>query len=334
MKRTHEKGCIHQMNKTALITGVSGQDGALLARLLLKKGYRVIGTSRDANASSFFNLSALGIRNDVEVCSMSPTDFRSVLNVIDKIKPDEIFNFAGQSSVGLSFEEPVETQNSNAIGALNLLEVIRFLGGDVRLYNAGSSECFGDTQGRSVDEHAFFHPRSPYAVAKATAFWESVNYREAYGIYVCSGILFNHESPLRPPRFVTRKVVNAACRIANGSKERLMLGDISIKRDWGWAEEYVDAMWRMVQLDEPEDFVIATGHSHSLEEFVAEAFACVGLNWRDYVQTDKQLFRPSDIRENRGDASKAEEKLNWKASLHMKDVVHRMVDVEMGTLGL
>jgi GDPmannose 4,6-dehydratase len=318
------------MSKTALITGVSGQDGTLLARLLLQKGYRVIGTSRDAQASSFSNLSALGIRGDVELKSMSNTDFRSVLHVVDKVKPDEIYNFAGQSSVGLSFEEPVETLQSNAFGILNLLEVARFLGGNMKIYNASSSECFGDTKGKAANEQALFHPRSPYAVAKATAFWEAVNYREAYGIYVCSGILFNHESPLRPPRFVTRKVVSAACRIAQGSKERLMLGDISIKRDWGWADEYVDAMWRMLQLDLPEDFVIATGHSHSLEEFVAEAFASVDLNWRDHVQTDKQLLRPSDIPENKGDASKAEEKLGWKATVHMKDVVRKMVAVELG----
>jgi GDPmannose 4,6-dehydratase len=250
--------------------------------------------------------------------------------VVDKTKPDEIYNFAGQSSVGLSFEEPVETLQSNAIGILNLLEVSRFLGGDIRLYNAGSSECFGDTQGNSVNEQALFHPRSPYAVAKATAFWEAVNYREAYGLYVCSGILFNHESPLRPPRFVTRKVVSAACRIANGSKEKLMLGNLSIKRDWGWAEEYVDAMWRMLQLDQPEDFVIATGVSHSLEEFVAEAFTCVGLDWHEHVQTDKQLLRPSDIPENKGDASKAQAKLGWQATLHMKDVVRKMVEIETG----
>lgn len=318
------------MSKTALITGISGQDGALLARLLLHKGYRVIGTSRDAQATSFANLTALGIRDDVEVRSMTATEFRSVLNVADKTKPDEIYNFAGQSSVSLSFEEPVETLQSNAIGILNLLEVTRFLGGNIRLYNAGSSECFGDTHGKAVNELALFQPRSPYAVAKATAFWEAANYREAYGLYVCSGILFNHESQLRPPRFVTRKVVSAACRIANGSKERLMLGDISIKRDWGWAEEYVDAMWRMLQLDQPEDFVIATGVSHSLEEFVAEAFSCVGLNWRDHVQTDKKLLRPSDIPENKGDARKALEKLGWKASTHMREVVRKMVEFEIG----
>lgn len=318
------------MSKTALITGISGQDGALLARLLLQKGYKVVGTSRDAQATSLANLTALGVREDVEMRSMSSTEFRSVLNVIDKTKPDEIYNFAGQSSVGLSFEEPVETLQSNAIGVLNLLEVSRFLGGNMRLYNAGSSECFGDTQGKSVNEQALFHPRSPYAVAKATAFWEAVNYREAYGLYVCSGILFNHESPLRPPRFVTRKVVSAACRIANGAKEKLLLGNLAIKRDWGWAEEYVDAMWRMLQLDQPEDFVIATGVSHSLEEFVAEAFTCVGLDWREHVQTDKQLLRPSDIPENKGDASKAKAKLGWQATLHMKDVVRKMVEIETG----
>lgn len=320
------------IHKTALITGISGQDGSLLAHLLLQKGYRVIGTSRDAQASSFANLSALRIRDYVQLRSMSCTDFRSVLSIIDKAKPDEIYNFAGQSSVGLSFEEPVETLHSHAIGLLNLLEVIRYIGGGIRLYNACSSECFGDTRGTTANEYTSFHPRSPYAVAKATAYWEAVNYREAFDIYVCSGILFNHESELRPQRFVTRKVIHTACRIANGSDEKLTLGDTSIRRDWGWAEEYVDAMWRMVQLDEPEDFVIATGRSHSLEEFVSETFTYLGLNWRDHVETDNQLFRPSDIKENKGDASKAETKLGWKASVYMRDVAHRMVEAEMRTM--
>lgn len=317
------------MKKAALICGVSGQDGALLARLLLEKGYDVIGTSRDAQASSFENLTRLGIREDVNVTSMSLNDFRSVLQVIDRAKPDEIYNFAGQSSVGLSFEQPVETLESHAIGTLNLLEVVRFLGGAIRIYNAGSGECFGDLGPTAANENTLFHPRSPYAVAKAAAFWEAVNYREAYGLHVSSGILFNHESPLRPARFVTQKVVAAACRIANGSKETLKLGNLSIRRDWGWAPEYADAMWRIVQQEEAEDYVIATGVSSSLEEFVAVAFEAVGLNWQDHVVSDKSLLRPSDILESKGDASKAKSRLGWEATFFMRDVVREMISAEI-----
>ena len=317
------------MQKTALICGVSGQDGALLAKLLLSKGYRVVGTSRDAQASSFANLERLAIGGDVELVSMSLSDFRSVLQVVDKSKPDEIYNFAGQSSVGLSFEQPVETLESHATGTLNLLEVVRFLGDDVKIYNAGSGECFGDAGSIAANEKTPFYPRSPYAVAKAAAFWEAVNYREAYGLYVCSGILFNHESPLRPARFVTKKIVKAACRIANGSQETLKLGNLSIKRDWGWAEEYVDAMWRMLQQDKAQDFVIATGQSNSLEDFVAQAFQVVGLDWREHVVSDDSLLRPSEIMENKGDASKAKDKLGWSPTLLMHDVIQKMIDAEL-----
>ncbi|WP_413880515.1 GDP-mannose 4,6-dehydratase [Candidatus Aalborgicola defluviihabitans] len=197
--------------RTALISGISGQDGAYLAQLLLQKGYRVVGTARDAQMSTFGNLERLGIRSQVAVVSMAINDFRSVLQVLDKHQPDEIYNLAGQSSVGLSFEQPVETLESISVGTLNLLEGIRFLNRDTRLYNAGSGECFGDTRGAPADERTPFRPRSPYAVAKSAAFWQVDNYREAYGLYACSGILFNHESPLRPERFVTQKIVRAAC---------------------------------------------------------------------------------------------------------------------------
>ncbi|WP_188151610.1 GDP-mannose 4,6-dehydratase [Teredinibacter waterburyi] len=317
------------MSKTALICGISGQDGSLLAKLLLKKGYNVVGTSRDAQASSFRNLVTLGIKSDIDVMSMALSDFRSVLQVIDRVKPDEIYNFAGQSSVGLSFEQPVETLESHAIGTLNLLEVIRFLGGGVRLYNAGSGECFGELGVRAANENTIFKPRSPYAVAKAAAYWESVNYREAYGLYVCSGILFNHESPLRPSRFVTQKIIQAACRIAEYPKEKLKLGELSISRDWGWAEEYVDAMWRMLQQDKANDYVIATGKKSSLESFVSTAFSCVGLNWQDHVISDSALIRPAEIESNRGDSSKAEADLGWTATLFMEDVVQKMIDAEL-----
>src|SRR5450759_39499 len=220
-------------------------------------------------------LMPIGIWQDIALLSMALNDFRSVLQCLSRAKPDEIYNLAGQSSVGLSFEQPVETLESISIGTLNLLEAIRFLQQPIRLYSAGSSECFGDTGGVPADETTPFHPRSPYAVAKSAAHWEVANYREAYNLFACTGILFNHESPLRPARFVTKKIVNAACRIAGGSREQLQLGNIAIRRDWGWAPEYVEAMWLMVQQESPDDFVIATGESHSLEEFVAAAFGQV-----------------------------------------------------------
>ncbi|MFM6354354.1 MAG: GDP-mannose 4,6-dehydratase [Planktothrix sp.] len=311
--------------KTALISGISGQDGAYLADLLLKKGYSVYGTSRDAQMSSFKNLSRLGIREKIKLQSMSLTDFRSVLQTLTKVQPDEVYNLAGQSSVGLSFEQPVETLESMAIGTLNLLEAIRFTGAKIKLYNASSSECFGDTQGIPADENTPFRPRSPYAVAKSTAFWEVANYREAYGLFACSGILFNHESPLRPERFVTQKIVKGAVDIAAGKQEKLYLGDISIQRDWGWAPEYVQAMYLMLQQQEPDDYVIATGETYSLEKFVEVAFSCVGLNWQNYVESDSNLLRPTDIAVGRGNPTKAEQKLGWKAQYKMPDVVRMMV---------
>src|SRR3989338_4660300 len=213
---------------------------------------------------------------------MAINDSRSVFQVLNQVRPDEGYNLAGLSSVALSFEQPVEALESITVGTLNLLESIRFLDREIRFYNAGSSECFGDTGELAADENTPFRPRSAYAVAKAAAFWEVANYREAYGLYACSGILFNHESPLRPERFVTQKIVRAACRIAAGGNERLQLGNIDIQRVWGWAPEYVDGMWRMMQLDEAQDFVIATGETHPLAAFVDEAFTVAGLNWQEH----------------------------------------------------
>ena len=314
--------------RRALICGISGQDGTYLACFLLGKGYEVWGTSRDAQASTFANLSRLGIRDRVKTVSMAANDFRSVLQAITHSEPHEIYNLSGQSSVGLSFEQPAETLESIATGTLNLLEVVRFLGLPVRFYNAGSSECFGDITTAAADEATHFQPRSPYAVAKATAHWLVANYRSAYGIFACNGILFNHESPLRPSRFVTRKTVQAAVRIAKGSHEKLILGDMGIQRDWGWSPEYVDAMWRMLQTDSPEDFVIATGESNSLENFVETAFSEVGLDWRQYVTQDHTLFRPTEIRHSRGDSEKARRVLGWEANMRMRDVVREMIRQE------
>lgn len=312
----------------ALICGVSGQDGAYLARLLLGKGYEVFGTSRDAQIGRFSNLSRLGVRDRVRLESMASNDFRSVLNVLRRTNPDEIYNLAGQSSVGLSFEQPVETLESMAFGTINLLEAMRFYDKPIRFYSAGSSECFGDTGGSAANEQTPFHPRSPYAVAKSTAHWLVANYRDAYGLHASTGILFNHESPLRPERFVTKKIIATAVRIAGGERTRLTLGNTRIRRDWGWAPEYVDAMWRMLQQPDASDFVIATGASHSLEEFVETAFATLGLDWRDHTDVSKALMRPSDLAEGLGDPSRAQRVLGWSPTYRMNQVIEAMVQAE------
>ena len=312
--------------KQALICGVTGQDGAYLAQHLLANGYRVSGTSRDAQIGGARNLHRLEIADQVSLLSMASNDFRSVLQTLDKVRPDEIYNLAGQSSVGLSFDQPVETLESHAVATLNLLESIRFMKLDTRFYSAGSSECFGDTGAAAADENTPFRPRSPYAVAKATAFWEVANYREAYGLFACTGILFNHESPLRPERFVTQKIVRTAARIGAGSAERLRLGNLDISRDWGWAPEYVQAMWKMLQMPTPEDYVIATGVSHTLEEFVASAFEYYGLDWKDHVDIDASLFRPSDLKLSRANPDKAKTRLGWAAQTNMKATIRGMLE--------
>jgi GDPmannose 4,6-dehydratase len=310
--------------RRALICGVSGQDGAYLARLLLGKGYEVVGTSRDATSANTGGLEALGIRSQVRVVSMAPNDFRSVLQTITRSAPDEVYNLAGQSSVGLSFEQPVEAIESISLGTLNLLEAIRFVERPVRFYNAGSSECFGDTGTTPASEATAFRPRSPYAVAKACAHNLVANYRDAYRMHACTGILFNHESPLRPERFVTQKIVRAATRIASGSTEKLTLGNLDIHRDWGWAPEYVEAMWLMLQQDTPTDLVIATGRSVSLEHFVESAFAAFGLHWRQHVQQDRALLRPSDIKYGSADPTLAHQRLGWAATMDVDRVVAEM----------
>ena len=313
---------------TALICGVLGQDGAYLAEFLLSRNYTVCGTSRDAAIGDRRRLRSLGIDDEVELHSMNLTDFGSILKVLDRVQPDEIYNLAGQTSVGLSFEQPREALESIASGTLDLLEAIRFLGLRTKLYNAGSSECFGDTGNMPACEKTAFRPRSPYATAKAAAFWHVVNYREAYGLYVCSGILFNHESPLRPDRFVTRKISSAVHAIRQGHQHRLELGDLAVRRDWGWAPEYVRAMWMMLQQPEPDDFVIATGETNSLEDFVAHAFAAADLDWRAHVVADPALIRAADIRDSRADPGKAFDKLGWAAEMHMPAIAKAMVAAE------
>ena len=308
----------------ALICGVSGQDGAYLARLLLDQGYQVVGTSRDATVMGFAALQRLGIRQQVTTVSMAINDFRSVLSTLERHEPDEIYNLAGQTSVGLSFEQPVETIDSVVGGTLNLLEAIRFTRRAIRFYNAGSGEAFGDTGEVPATEDTRFQPRSPYAVAKASACWLVRNYRESYGLAACTGILFNHESPLRPERFVTKKIVLAAGRIKAGSDERLRLGNINIRRDWGWAPEYVAAMHAMMAAGAQRDYIVATGRTESLRYFVEKAFANFDLDWLRHTEVDPAMLRPSDIPSSRASPGRIQRELGWAATVDVDAVIARM----------
>ena len=320
------------MSKVALIFGISGQDGAYLAKLLLSKGYEVHGTSRDAEIESFTSLKRLDIKHKITFHSVALNDFRSTLKVLEEVVPEEIYNLAGQSSVSLSFEQPLETLESIANATINILEAIRFINRNCKFYNAGSSECFGDTGGKPANEETPFRPKSPYGIAKASAYWQVSNYRESYGLFACSGIMFNHESVLRPSRFVTRKICQSAANIALGKEKILKLGDLSIKRDWGWAPEYVEAMWQMLQNNEAEDFVIATGRIYGLKDFVKEAFASLNLDWEKYVIINDSLKRPLEIRSGYGSPLKAKNKLNWVAKTFMPDIAKIMAKEEFNTI--
>lgn len=310
----------------ALICGIRGQDGSFLAKFLLEKGYEVIGTSRDVVVGSFDNLKRLKIDKKVKKVSMAVYDFRSVIDVVKTYKPDEIYNLAGQTSVSLSFQQPVEAMESITKATLVLLEVIRFLNIPIRLYNAGSGECFGDTKGIQANEKTLFKPSSPYGVAKASAHWLIKNYRESYGIKACTGILFNHESHLRPERFVTQKIVQSALKIKKGELNKINVGNIAIYRDWGWAPEYVKAMWLMLQQDTFDDFVIATGKSYSLQDFIEETFKYLELDYKKHIKIDENLMRPSEIFFSNADPSKAKNKLNWEAKVKFNELVKRLCD--------
>lgn len=315
--------------RKALIAGITGQDGAYLARHLLDLGYEVIGTSRDASSCNVSRLEKLGIHQDVELLSLAPNDFRSVLKTLTSKAPDEIYNLAGQTSVGLSFEQPVECMESIAGGTLNFLEALRYLDLGARFFSAGSSECFGDTGTQPANELSAFRPRSPYAVAKSTAFWQVASYRDAYGLHCCTGVLSNHESTLRPRRFVTQKIITAVKSIKSGQQHKLLLGNLDIWRDWGWARDYVQAMHLMLQTDQPVDFIIATGITNSLREFVNLAFASLGLHSADFLEVDSSLLRPSDLRYSAVDPSSINSSLGWKAQIGLRDVVEIMMSEQL-----
>jgi GDPmannose 4,6-dehydratase len=314
------------ISSTALVFGVSGQDGSLLAQLLLSEGWTVHGTSRNAASHDFRNLERLGIRGKITLHSCDTTDLRAIAGVVARSEPDTIYNLGGLTSVGLSFEQPEASNNTIAVATLNILEAIRTVNPRIKFYSAASSECFGNTPPEGADEATPFQPRSPYAVAKAAAFLSVAKYRDAYGMFAASGILFNHESPLRPDNFVTQKIVRGAQRIASGElKGPLQLGNLDVRRDWGWAPEFVRAMWLMMQQPEPEDFVIATGTNTSLREFAAAAFAAHGLDWQQHVVSSPQLLRPTDVTFSVGRPARALERLGWSAETRMPDLVRRLV---------
>ena len=316
-----------------MILGITGQDAALLAHLLLAKGYRVHGVSRTRPTGPLPNLQRLGVNEQVEQHVADTTDSAQTLRLLDAVAPDEIYDLAGQTSVGLSFERPAETFRSIAVRASTLLDCLRTSGSRARLFLASSTECFGETP-VPADETTPLRPNSPYAAAKAAAFWTAATYRESYGLYVASGLLANHESPFRPERFVTRKIVRAAVRIGQGAQERLCLGFIGIRRDWGWAAEHVEAMWRTLQADLPADYVVATGHTVALEAFVAAAFAEFGLDWHDYVDVDPSLFRPTETMNAEFDPTRARDRLGWQARSRMEDVVRYLTRSELdGSVG-
>lgn len=317
------------MTKTALITGITGQDGVYLAELLLNKGYRVIGAERRASTRNRQRLDELNITKDIEFADFDLADQGNIARVLEKIAPDEVYNLAAQSFVALSFEQPLMTGDVTGLGVARLLEAIRTVNPQVRFYQASTSEMFGKVQAVPQNETTPFYPRSPYGVAKLYGHWMTVNYRESYNLYACSGILFNHESPLRGVEFVTRKITLAVAKIKHGLQKELRLGNLDAKRDWGYAKEYVEGMYLMLQQDTPEDFVLATGETHTVQEFVELAFEAAGLDWQKYVVLDSAFVRPAEVDLLLGDASKAKRMLGWQPKTTFKELVALMVEADL-----
>jgi GDPmannose 4,6-dehydratase len=320
------------MNKTAVITGITGQDGAYLARFLLRKGYRVIGFTPRRGSDTTWRLRELDIANAVELEYGDVTDMGSVLGVVRRLKPDEIYNLAAQSFVGASWDQPVHTTTVNAIGALNVLEAIRQTSPATRFYQASTSEMFGKVTEEPQRESTPFHPRSPYGAAKLYAHAITVNYRESFGLHASSGLLFNHESPLRGIEFVTRKVSDGVARIKLGLARELKLGNLDARRDWGFAEDYVEAMWLMLQQARGDDFVVATGVTTSIRDMCRMAFAHAGLEWSAHVVVDSKFLRPAEVDALRGDPSKAGERLGWHPKTKLETLMAMMVDADLRRL--
>jgi GDPmannose 4,6-dehydratase len=337
--------------KKALITGITGQDGAYLSKLLLEKEYEVYGTFRRTSDLHLNRLRYLGVDEKINYVPVELLEYTNIYKVIEKIQPDEIYNLGAQSFVALSFEEPIFTADVTGLGPLRILEAIRAVNPKIRFYQASSSEMFGNVQAVPQDEKTPFYPRSPYSIAKLAAHWMTVNYREAYRLFACSGILFNHESPLRGLEFVTRKITFGVARIKHGIQDKLILGNLNSKRDWGYAPEYVEAMWLMLQQPEPDDYVVATGESHAIREFVENAFQAIGVDivWNGAEVTEKgvdqktgkvlievspEFFRPAEVDALIGNPKKAMEKLGWKPKTKFQDLVRLMVKADMKRVGI
>ena len=318
------------MARRALITGVTGQDGSYLAEFLLDQGYEVFGMVRRSSTVTFERIAH--IQDRITVVPGEMLDEVSIINVLRECKPDELYNLAAQSFVQTSFSQPVFTGEATALGVTRVLDAIRFVNPEIRFYQASSSEMFGKVRESPQTELTPFHPRSPYGVAKVYGHWITVNYRESYGLHASSGILFNHESPRRGLEFVTRKVTYAAARVAVGLEREVRLGNLDAQRDWGFAGDYVKAMWRMLQQDQPDDFVIATGETHSVRELCEVAFGRVGLHWEDHVVVDEKFLRPAEVDVLVGDATKARETLGWSPEVAFAELIEMMVDADLATL--
>jgi GDPmannose 4,6-dehydratase len=320
-------GGISTVPKTALITGITGQDGSYLAELLLEKGYEVHGLLR--RSSSFNTWRIDHIRDRIKLHYGDLVDQNSLVRTLSAVQPDEVYNLAAQSHVKVSFDMPEYTTDVTAMGVLRLLSAVRELGLKSRVYQAGSSEMFGLVQETPQSERTPFHPRSPYAVSKVYAHWMAINHRESYGMHVSNGILFNHESPRRGENFVTRKITMGLAAIKQGRAQQLRLGNLDAKRDWGFARDYVEAMWLMLQQERPDDYVVATGETHSVKEFLQEAFDYAGLDWKDHVVVDAKYFRPAEVDLLLGDPAKARTVLGWTPRVTFKELVRLMVDADM-----
>lgn len=319
--------------KVALITGVTGQDGAYLSKLLLEKGYRVVAGERRSSYRHRARLEQLGIESDIEWVDLDLADYGNLLQVMDKHQPHEVYNLAAQSFVGVSFAQPVMTGDISGLGVTRLLDAVRTVNKDIKYYQASTSEMFGKVQQIPQTEQTPFYPRSPYGVAKLYGHWMTVNYREAYDMFACSGILFNHESPLRGEEFVTRKITKTVAEIVKGKTKVLRLGNLDAKRDWGYAMEYVEGMYLMLQQDKPDDYILATGKTHTVGDFVEAAFNAVGLEWQEYVKIDEKFMRPAEVDLLIGDPAKAKEKLGWEAKTQFSDLVTMMVEHDLEMIG-
>ncbi|MGE0519920.1 MAG: GDP-mannose 4,6-dehydratase [Candidatus Binatia bacterium] len=320
----------HQNPRRALITGITGQDGSYLADFLLEQGYEVVGMVRRASTENFARIEHLRAR--IELMQADLLDLLSLIEILKRVRPDEVYNLAAMSFVPTSWQQPVLTAEFDAVGVTRLLEAIRLVNRDIRFYQASSSEMFGKVREVPQSETTPFHPRSPYGVAKVYGHFITVNYRESYGLFACSGILFNHESPRRGREFVTRKISDGVARIRHGLARELTLGNLDAERDWGFAGDYVRAMWLMLQQAEPSDYVIATGEAHSVREFAALAFARAGLDWREFVREDPALRRPAEVDQLIGNASRARQVLGWQPSVSFPGLVHMMVDADLAAL--